>query len=391
MNTTILLVDDEPVYLELLDACLPAEYHIERAGSGESALLAASREPRPSLILLDVMMSDMDGFEVCRRLKANPETRSIPVIFVTVLGQDDDEQEGFDAGGVDYITKPYRPAIIQARVRTHLALSQQQRELEQQVKQRTHQLENAKQQLETAQQAKSTFCSAMSHELRTPMNAVIGMAQLLRSTPLSEEQQQQLTILQGGAEGVMSVLGDILEFVDLSTHSAEVNLQLASIPDIIKSVVGTMTPFAHQVNTKLNVELERSVAGTIKLDRIRVKQVILSLLGNALKFTKGGEVGLRAFLENAEISTEIGGEMGGQVVCFEVEDNGPGMTEKELKLAFEPFTQLGATAYKRQAGLGLGLTNATHQAELMGGSISAVSEVGKGTTVRFQLPCLVNN
>jgi len=139
-SQTILVVDDTPENIDVLSGALRGSFRVRAALSGERALVIAQTEPKPDIILLDVMMPAMDGYEVLRRLKANPLTQTIPVIFVTALSEQADEQKGLELGAVDYITKPISPAIVLARVRTHLALHQQNRELSRKVKERTEEL-----------------------------------------------------------------------------------------------------------------------------------------------------------------------------------------------------------------------------------------------------------
>ncbi|MEO5335057.1 MAG: response regulator [Magnetococcus sp. YQC-5] len=149
-QSRILIVDDEKTNIDVLIGLLRDHYRTLVAKNGEQALLRASSDPPPDLILLDVMMPDIDGFEVCKRLKANPNTRHIPVIFVTAMGQSSDEAFGFTLGAVDYVSKPINPTILMARIQTHLALSDQNRYMEQQVKQRTQELEKAQDALRAA-------------------------------------------------------------------------------------------------------------------------------------------------------------------------------------------------------------------------------------------------
>jgi len=144
---TILVVDDTPENIELLCEVLESDYRTRIAVSGEKALRIAFSDAKPDLILLDIMMPGMNGYEVCRALKANPDTRGIPVIFVTAMGEAQDEQMGLELGAVDYITKPINPPIVRARVKTHLALYDQTRELERMVELRTKELEATRQQI----------------------------------------------------------------------------------------------------------------------------------------------------------------------------------------------------------------------------------------------------
>ena len=143
----VLVVDDSPENIDLLSEVLRDEYRIRVATSGEKALKIVYSDEPPDLILLDIMMPGLSGLEICRRLKANPDRRRIPIIFVTAMSSVDDEKRGLDIGAVDYITKPISPPIVQARVRTHLALYDQSRELERMVRQRTQELLTTRQQI----------------------------------------------------------------------------------------------------------------------------------------------------------------------------------------------------------------------------------------------------
>ncbi|MCR6631869.1 MAG: response regulator [Magnetospirillum sp.] len=141
---TVLVVDDTPGNIDVLSGALRSSYRVKAALNGERALAIASSDPMPDIILLDVMMPDMDGYEVLRRLRANPMTAPIPVIFVTALSDESDEYKGLELGAVDYIAKPITPSIVRARVRTHLALHQQNRELERKVQERTEELQRTR-------------------------------------------------------------------------------------------------------------------------------------------------------------------------------------------------------------------------------------------------------
>jgi putative two-component system response regulator len=147
IRPTVLVVDDTPENIHVLSGVLQEEYAVRVATSGEKALAAARADPQPDLILLDVKMPVMDGYEVCRRLKNDYATQRIPVIFVTGMGEAEDEARGFDLGGVDYIVKPINPAIVRARVRTHVQLYDQKRHLLELVQQRTRELEDTRLQI----------------------------------------------------------------------------------------------------------------------------------------------------------------------------------------------------------------------------------------------------
>lgn len=188
---TILVVDDTPDNITLLTALLSDQYRNKVATNGQRALKIAFAEPHPDLILLDIMMPDMDGYEVCRQLKANPATASIPVIFLTAKIQDEDEARGFELGAVDYITKPINPPILMARVQTHIALQharssleRQNEILDQQVKQRTLQLENLQDALIISMASLAeTRDNETGHHIRRTQYYIRELAQTLRHNP----------------------------------------------------------------------------------------------------------------------------------------------------------------------------------------------------------------
>ncbi len=184
----ILVVDDTKENIEALFALLQDEYIIVAAKSGENAL-KKTHKTKPDLILLDIMMPGMDGYEVCRRLKADKETEGIPIIFVSALSEAMDEAKAFELGAVDYITKPFIPSIIKARVRTHLSLKEYQTHLKEMVRERTLQLEEAKLEAQSANIAKSDFLMNMSHELRTPLNGIMAASSIIPDCNDKEERK----------------------------------------------------------------------------------------------------------------------------------------------------------------------------------------------------------
>ena len=208
-SATILVVDDSPENLTLMHGMLKDAYRVRAVNSGERALRIACSATPPDLILLDIMMPEMDGYEVCRRLGADPRTASIPVIFLTARTDEEDERKGLELGAVDYIVKPASAPIVRARVRNHLAL----KAMADVMREKNVELEHARAVAEQASLAKSEFLSRMSHELRSPLNAVIGFAQLMESEtpPPSDSQRASLTqILQGGWY-LLALINEILD------------------------------------------------------------------------------------------------------------------------------------------------------------------------------------
>ncbi|MBF0429041.1 MAG: response regulator, partial [Magnetococcales bacterium] len=207
----ILVVDDIPENIDVLKGALMRDYTVRPAPNGLIALKAAHISPHPDLVLLDIMMPEMNGYEVCRRLKADEVTQHIPVIFVSAKSEEEDELEGLRLGAVDYITKPFQPEEVLVRIGTHLSLRLAHRQLEEsralleeRVKERTAELEKAN-------QAKSDFLATMSHEIRTPMHAILGMSDILLETRLDDSQRSYVTMFQKAGRNLLNLINDILD------------------------------------------------------------------------------------------------------------------------------------------------------------------------------------
>ncbi|MBF0136169.1 MAG: response regulator [Magnetococcus sp. DMHC-1] len=379
----VLIVDDQRTNIDILIGILP-EYERRIALNGKQALKIAQSDNPPDIILLDIMMPEMNGYQVCQFLKDDPKTRDIPVVFVTAKKEVEDETKGLEMGAVDYITKPFNPDIVRHRVKNHLDLKEQRNNLENLVQIRTRDLELARVAAETANRAKSEFLANMSHEIRTPMNAIIGMTDLLLETKPSQEQREYLEIVQTSSRSLLDLLNSILELSKIDAGY----LRLEKIPfDLLgrlENACETMALRAHEKELELLCHVSPNLPATLLGDPLRLHQIIINLLSNAIKFTESGEVVLHVVPEE-----EVVPDATSCLVRFTVQDTGIGIPADRLEQIFERFTQADGSITRHFGGTGLGLTISRHLVELMGGKIWVESRVKGGSrfhfTVRFDI------
>jgi PAS domain S-box-containing protein len=377
---TVLIVDDNPLNLDALRDLLSPEYRVRAAANGPAALEAAASAPAPDLILLDVMMPGMDGRAVLERLRGNPATRDIPVIFVTALDGEDAERTGIESGAADYIVKPYRPGAVLARVharielqRARAALANHNARLEAEVARRTADLSAAREAAEAASRAKSEFLSVVSHECRTPLNGVAGMAQVLKATTLDPEQREAVDIILDSAAALAKLIGDILEFVDADAGRLALAPRPFSPADLVRELCARHEAKAAAKGLAWHMAIAVDTPGEWTADAARLRLALDCLLDNAVKFTAAGEIVLT--LEPAR---------GG--LRFAVRDSGSGMPPEILAAPFAPFRSGDASNTRRHGGLGLGLALAQRIVAAMGGALTARAAPGGGSEVEIVLP-----
>lgn len=374
----ILVVDDTPQTLQLLVAILTsAGYTVRPADSGALALASVETRP-PDLILLDVKMPQMSGFDVCRQLKQNPATLSIPVIFLSGLTDLDERVQGFQLGAVDFVTKPFQREELLARVKTHLELARLQNELANEVAKQTRDLQTAYQELAKASQMKDEFLSTMSHELRTPLTAILGMAEILNAGAygsLNQEQADAVDVIERSGRKLLQIINEILDYILLDSGQVELQLEEWPIVDLVNSVLENVRSKAEQRQIKLSSRFYQHDQ-QLWLDVRHMRRVLLILLDNAVKFTpSGGSVGI--IVRNSIIQRRIE---------FEVWDSGPGIAEADLPKLFKPFLQLDAGLNRSHEGSGLGLALAGKLARLLGGEIRVTSRLNEGSRFIVSLP-----
>ncbi len=375
----ILIVDDNATNLGVIvDYLGDHGFKIMVARNGETGLQRA-RLAHPDLILLDVMMPEMDGFQVCQHLKADERTKDIPVIFMTALSDVEDKVRAFRMGGVDYITKPIQHEEVLARVQTHLQIRQQAKLLQQQY----NQLELLAGELTRMNTDKDKFFSIVAHDLRGPFMPLLGSLELLSElgdnlTPLQVKEMGQSA--QRSAKLVFNLLENLLTWARLQMGRMEYQPEPLDLAKVAQQTVNVLSEVAEMKGIRLVNEVKSGIM--VYADGNIMDTVIRNLTNNALKFTaKGGQVTITA--------CELGGIQNlepvptPQSIEVSIVDTGVGMSEEVRQKLFKLDQHVTTIGTGKETGTGLGLIICQEMVAKSGGRIWVESEVDKGTTVRF--------
>jgi len=366
----VLVVDDNQTNLSFLGETLRNNFQVILAKNGRQGLSLA-QEYRPDLILLDVTMPEWDGYETCHYLKQDANLAKIPVLFISALHRPEHKLKAFEAGGVDYVEKPFQEQELLARVNTHIELYRLRQDLE-----------KAKEVAETASRTKSQFLANMSHELRTPMNAIIGYAEMLKEDAQDlgvPECISDLDRVVASGKHLLTLINDILDLSKIEAGKMELYLETINVEQLLQEIEATVQPLIANKSNQLLVRYLNSL-GNIEADLTKTRQILLNLLGNAAKFTEHGTIRLEAMRK--EVNRH-------QWIYVRVSDDGIGMTVEQQKKLFQPFTQVDASTTRRFGGTGLGLTIVKKFIDMMGGSISVSSTFGQGSAFTIHLPVTV--
>jgi len=371
--SNILVVDDIRENLRLLYNLLTGHgYDVRPVSNGNRAISSAQFRP-PDLILLDILMPEMDGYEVCKRLKADERTREIPVIFISALHETFDKVKAFEIGGVDYITKPFQEGEVLARVETHLSLRNMQKQLQTQ----NAQLQRSDEALRQANASKDTFFSIIAHDLRSPFTALLGYAEIALhylDKSSKEEMKEYITQIKSSAESLYALLENLLTWSRLQRGVMNYRPEDFSLNTIVEPIVSLFSSTAEQKQIRLCPRVPETIV--VHADTNMISTVIRNLLSNALKFTEtGGSITIAA-RQDAE--------------CIEVavSDTGVGIPADKLPKLFRIDTKLTTTGTAGEKGTGLGLPLCKDLIEKNDGALWVESESGKGSTFRFTLPYL---
>lgn len=364
----ILIVDDVLKNLQVIGTILESEgYEIAVASNGYEALELIKNDI-PDLILLDISMPDMDGYEVCKRLKEDEETKNVPVIFLTARTETADIVQGFQIGGVDYVTKPFKKEELLSRIRTHIELTYSKMKLKQ-----------MNDELIMLNNQKNEFLAIAAHDMKNPLSVIKGLADFIimyKDETSMEEILELAEQIKTSSEFMFKLIVDLLDVNAIEQGHLQVNFDPINTDVVVSQLYKRFEFNAEKKQIALIVD--NKCAGTvIYTDLDRVQQVLDNLLSNALKFSPHG---LRVW-----INTYFDDD--GSVI-FDIKDEGPGISEADSRKLFTKFAKLSARPTGHENSTGLGLSIVKKLVEIMKCDIWCESELKKGTSFKLKVPII---
>jgi len=365
----VLAVDDEQLNLELLQFILEKNQYEFKGASDEDYFFELLKERRPDLILLDVIMPRIEGFELCEKIKGIPEYQDIPIIFLTGKVNVKDKVKGFEVGGVDYVTKPFNEQELIARIKAHVELMWARKKIEEQAKN-----------LQQSNELKDRMFSIIGHDLRSPLSAAkLKMDFIMRGIidPKGEEFLDETVFgLLKTMDEALNLLQNLLGWAKSESDQIQMIPEKLDVHDLVEQTLRLLKLGSEHKK----IELSNNVAQNTfaYADNNMIKTVLRNLLSNAIKFTPvEGAININSRIENTTI-------------VVEVQDNGNGISQEDIQKILNPNEHFSKLGTEKEPGTGLGLVLCQNFVQKNGGALKIRSKVGEGSTFYFDLPIYSN-
>lgn len=375
----ILIADDSAANVMVLESSLEDEESNIFTTTSPKNVIKLCIENEISIAIIDIRMPEIDGFELLDLIKKNPLTEHILVVLMTGYSMSPEHVvKGLNKGAVDYLFKPLDLYITIAKIKNLMTLVSYQKEIQK----KNTELQNSKEELlksieqtERSKNIKENFLANMSHEIRTPLNAIIGLTHLLKASPINADQRKMIKLMGFSSNALLGIVNDILESAKIDAGKIEINRTSTDIKRLLKTICELTNQMAHEKGLELICEIDPATPKCILADSLRINQILLNLINNAIKFTPTGTI--KIILKTVEQKDQE------VLLEFVVEDSGVGIPKESIERIFTRFEQVDDKTWQTFGGTGLGLSIVKRLIKLKGGSLNVESEIGQGTKFTF--------
>jgi signal transduction histidine kinase len=377
-NINLLIIDNGENVKTLMSSLIDENFNIFTTKSAQKAFQICL-DNDISIAIIAMEMPDMDGYALLDKIKNNPLTDYILVIFtIEYASNSDSVVKGLHKGAIDYLHKPFDLNITIAKIRSLVTLVNFRKEITEKNVELQHsknELFKAIDQTKKSTMIKENFLANMSHEIRTPLNAIIGLINLLKESPVDNHQKKLIKLMGFSSNALLGIVNDILESAKIDAGKVEIVKAKTSIIKLVKTVADLIRPMANEKGLNLICEISAETPAFIMADALRLNQILLNIINNSIKFTNQGEIVISLKpLESTQNRV---------LLEFKIRDTGIGIPKESIKTIFTRFEQIEDKTWQEFGGTGLGLSIVKRLIELKGGNLDIESEVNKGTTLSF--------